>query len=265
MEGERLSVKADQRSRRLPPLEAWKQPDKWIDIRTGLVKSDAPKLVLDTDDRGFLRPDEVVNTVNDVFFWKDYDWPYELGDPETQPDDHHFYYDAAEYAPSAHGGYAIPARFRELPTQIGRMPRQFHNTIHDLTVKPNMPDMEHMEQYYRSYLIAQQAFKRLYVTAKLTANASQIFPVRRKTVALSNLLTKHQDDEIGEAYMRELFDRHFRSYSRAIEQVQSVPNPDLIFPDVEALQKVRLQRVVKKLGHIIMREHINFVPILRAA
>lgn len=265
MESGRVSVKADQRSRRLPPLEAWKQPDKWIDVRTGLVKPDAPKLILDTDDRGFLRPDQVVQTVNEVFFWKDYDWPYQMGDPETQPDDHHFYYDEAEYSPGAHSGSYVPMRFRELPTQIGRMPRQFHNTIHDLTAKPEMPELEHMEHYYRSYLIAQQAFKRLYITAKRTAGASQIFPVRRRTIADGNIEPKHHDDEIGEAYMRELFDKHFRSYSRAIEHVRSISDPELIFPDVDSLQKVRLQKVVKKLGQVVTREYINFVPTLRAA
>jgi len=252
-------------SRRLPPLEAWKRPDKWIDISTGLARRDAPRLVFSTDDRGFVRPDEIVDTVNDMLFWNDYDWPYVPGDFETEPDDHHFYFYESEYSPEANDGSFIPKRFRELPTLIGRMPRQFHNTLHDFTVRPEKPDYEDMEDYVRSYYIAYNAFKRLFETAKKTATATQNFSLRRQTVASGNIELRTESDEVGEAFLRTFFDKHFSSYSDAIEIFKTIPHKDIIYTDHESLEKARIQRTVKKLGKVVTREYINFTPVLRAA
>jgi len=252
-------------SRRLPPLEAWKKPDKWIDLSTGLARRDAPRLVFSTDDRGFVRPDEIVDNVNDMLFWNDYDWPYVPGDSESEPDDHHFYFYANEYSPELHNGSYIPKRFRELPTQIGRMPRQFHNTIHDFTARPEMPDFQDMEDYVRSYYIAYNAFKRLFETAKKTATATQNFTMRRRTVAGGHVSLETENDEVGEAFLRTFFDKHFSSYSDAIEIFKSIPNKDIIYTNHESLEKARIQRTVKKLGKVVTREYINFTPVLRAA
>jgi hypothetical protein len=99
-------------SRRLPPPDAWKRPDKWLDLSTGLVRRDAPRLVLPSDDRGMLRPDEVVEVINEMYFWGDYDWPYEPSDAETKPDAHHFYHYKRWYSADENGGSDTAADIR---------------------------------------------------------------------------------------------------------------------------------------------------------
>jgi hypothetical protein len=248
-------------SRRLPPSEAWRSPDKWIDTKTGLVRPDASTLILPTDDRGFLRPDQVVGIVNEVFFWDDYDWPFTPGDKETEPDDHHFYYDAQEYEPKNNEGSITARLFRNLPPVIGRMPRQFHNTIHDLTTKPEIPDREDMEAYYQSYRLAERAFKRLFLSATKTSIAARQFSQRRSSIASGLIQTN--DDEIGEAILRSFFDKHFVSYSEAIQTFRTVPDKHIIDPNFHLIERSNRQVQVKILGKVVSRKHINFISTLR--
>ena len=253
------------RSRRLPPLEAWKEPDKWIDLSTGLAKPYSSKLIFDTDDRGFLNPDQVVEQVEERFFWKDYDWPYTVGDQETEPDDHHFYYYESDYSPEHHNGSRVPNRFRELPTVIGTMPRQFHNTIHDFTNPPEMPDMEAMAEYYKSYALARQAFLNLIESAKNTSQASQMFAQRQRTLASGKVEPRVHDDIVAQEFMREFFSKHFTAYSRSVEQVMMLSQSLLIVPHVEEIPHYKPHMVVRKLGKYVARNTINYTPVLRAA
>ena len=252
-------------SRRLPPLEAWKKPDKWIDLSTGLAKPDVSKLVFDTDDRGFLNTDQAVEQVEDMFFWKDYDWPFIQDDPETAPDDHHFYYFRSEYLPQNNDGNIIPIRFREIPTVIGTMPRQFHNTIHDFTKKPNMPDMEHMEQYYRSYILAYRAFKNLIESAKNTTKASQMFTRRQQDLQNGGIELPEAGNAVAQEIMRDFFAKHFKAYSRSIDEVMSLDQRSLVVPDIEDISQYKPHVAVKKLGKYIARNTINYTTTLRGA
>ena len=253
------------RSRRLPPLEAWKKPDKWLDISTGLPKPFISKLVLETDERGFLNPDQVVEHVEDVFFWKDYDWPYSQNDPETAPDDHHFYHTEAEYSPAQNDGNVIPSRFRELPTVVGRMPRQFHNAIHDFTTKPEMPELDAMGDYYKSYLLAHRAFKNLIASAKNTSQASHMFTQRQKALEDGRVLPSDPDDIVVKEMMKDFFSKHFAAYSRSVDHLMLLPERSLIVPDIEEIHQHKPHIVIKKVGKYMLRNSINYTPILRAA
>jgi len=253
------------RSRRLPPLEAWKKPDKWMDVSTGLSKPFISKFVLPTDERGFLNPDEVVDFVEDTFFWKDYDWPYDQNDPETAPDDHHFYHTEAEYSPAQNGGNFIPSRFRELPTVVGRMPRQFHNVIHDFTTKPEMPDGEAMQEYYRSYLLAHRAFKNLIASAKNTSQASHMFTQRQRALEDGRVLPSDPEDIVVKEMMKDFFSKHFAAYSRSVDHLMLLPERSLIVPDIEEIHQHKPHIVIKKVGKYMLRNSINYTPILRAA
>lgn len=253
------------RSRRLPPLEAWKKPDKWIDFSTGLPKQSISKFVLPTDDRGFLNPDEVVEYVEDKFFWKDYDWPYSHEDPETAPDDHHFYHTEAEYSPLQNNGNLVPSRFRELPTVVGRMPRQFHNVIHDFTTKPEMPEMDAMQDYYRSYLLAYRAFKNLIESAKNTSQASHMFTQRQRDVNDGKVMPSDPDDAVAKEIMRDFFIKHFDAYSRSVDHLMLLPERSLIVPDSTGIRQNKPHIIVKKMGKYMVRNSINYTAILRAA
>jgi hypothetical protein len=253
------------RSRRLPPLEAWKRPDKWMDVSTGLAKLDVPKLVFATDDRGFINPDEVVEQVEDMFFWKDYNWPFNVSDPETAPDDHHFYYTEAEYSPQQNSGSDIPSGFRELPTVIGRMPRQFHNVFHDLTVKPRMPDIEAMEEYHASYKLAHRAFKNLITSAKKTSQASHMFTLRQRALYEGKVMPSDPDDVVVKEMMRDFFSKHFAAYSRSIDEVMTLPERMLILPNMDGMHQHKPHLVMKKIGKFIVQNSINYTPVLRAS
>jgi len=263
MEGRRVSEQ--EYSRRLPPPEAWRRPGQWLDLSTGLVKSDAPRLVLPTDDRGLVRPDEVVELVNDAFFFSDYDWPFTPGDQETAPDDHHFYYTARSYGPELHGGNTTPQRFRELPTHIGWMPRQFHNAIHDLTVKPKMPSMEVMEGYCDSYQLANAAFRRLIDAARRTTRASTEIGKRRRSIEMGQIIPSSPQDEVAQEFLQSFFAKHFEAYSQSVDVWRTLPLEDRATLEVPEMNHYKPHLVVKRLGRIATRPHINFVPVLRAA
>jgi len=253
------------RSPALPPLEAWKRPDKWINVRTGKAKPFRSKFVLPTDDRGFLNPDQVVDYVDDMLFWKDYDWPFSRNDPQTAPDDHHFYHTEADYSLSRNNGNPIPSLFRELPTVVGRMPRQFHNAIHDFTAKPEMPDMDAMEEYYNSYHLAHQAFKNLIVSATMTTQASRMFTEHQLAVSNRDDVLIDADDIVAQEMMKDFFSKHFAEYSRSVDLVMSLPQRSLIVPDSEKLHQYKPHVVIKKVGKYMLQKSINYTPILRAA
>lgn len=253
------------RSRRLPPLEAWKQPDKWVDVQTGLPKQFISKLVLETDDRGFIDPDQVVEHVEDVFFWKDYTWPFESDDLETAPDDHHFYHTSYEYSPRMNNGSKVPKQFRELPTVIGRMPRQFHNVIHDFTRKPDMPDEDAMAEYVKSYLLAHAAFKNLIMTAKNTTKASQMFSLRQKAVMSGTVVPTDTNDIVAQEMMKDFFSKHFNAYSRSIDRFLITPENTLVVPDIALSKAEKPHLLLKKLGKYAARNSINYTPLLKAS
>lgn len=253
------------RSRRLPPPEAWKDPSRWINVSTGLVKPGIEKIVLPTDDRTLLRPDQVVEIVNDQFFWPDYDWPYDAQDPETAPDDHHFYFTAASYHPRLHGDSLVPRRFRELPTHVGWMPRQFHNAIHDLTATPAVPEIDVMEDHYQAYLLAYQSFKRLIDAARKTSRVSAEIGQRHRAITRGHVIPSQGEDIVAEEFYRSFFARHFEEYSRTVEDWQSLPPSDRALLGLPELTRYKPHDVVRKLGGAASRRHLNFVTVLKAA
>ena len=263
---EGLEMPQIQLSRRLPAAEAWREPEKWLDEKTGLPKVGIKKFQLPTDDRGFVMPDRAILEVKKLFH-PEFKWPFKAGDGELKPDDHHFHYEAEKYRPENNGGSPIPNRFRELPTMIGTIPRQFHNVIHDFTLEPEMPPIEEMQRYIENYLVSQRIFKQLYLTARNTMLASGEFDLRRNDVFLHPERIGGRDfDEIGEAYLSTQFRRHFGDYRRALEKyLIALDEQKIIIPlAVDLLEKPQVQprHVVRLLGRIVNRKTINFTPLV---
>lgn len=249
-------------SRRLPPPEAWKQPDKWMDLTTGLALPNAPRLLLDTDDRGFVIPDRAMEMVLDMLFWSDYEWEYDPNDSELMFDDHHFEHSKYKFSAEANGGNRTAEIFRENTTLIGRMPRPLHNVFHDYTVDPDVPDIDSMDEYNKSYRLAKSIFKRLQDAAKNTIEAQQLFEQRRRTVALGSVGLKKEMDETGEAFMREFFNKHFKAYASAVESLKLLDQNDLSFPTFPELARAKPHQVVRKIGGLVSRKSINYAPML---
>jgi hypothetical protein len=258
----RAMTSESQPSRRLPPPEAWRQPDKYIDLSTGLALGGIKKIQLQTDDRKFVMPDVAVKEINETFFWPDYDWPFNPHDPCTCPDDHHFHYTKRDYQPHRNHGSLIPLKFRELPTMIGRMPRQFHNTIHDFTYKPLMPKHKHMAEYNQSYHLAYMAFQRLYRTASRTVKARQQFNARRRSVQDGFIIPQDPSDTIAEDIMKSDFVRSFTSYSEALDLYEALSNKELVYPDYHEMRANKPDHVVRTIGKLVNRQHINYTPLI---
>lgn len=254
-----------QSTRRLPPAEAWNEPEKWIDTETGLALPGVKKIILPTDDRRFVKTDAAVEYVLDTLFKTGYEWNFDYDDPETRPDEHHFYYERADYSSRANNGSLVPYKFRRLPTLIGRMPRQLHNAFHDLTVRPEIPEIEAMQNYIDAYALAYNAFKNLFDTAKITVEAMKMFPQRRQDVALGRVIPKTEDDYIGEEYMRSFFKEHFSAYSDAVDAFIATENKDIIYPDYSSIEKAKPHQVVSKLGRVVSRTCIDYVTAVKRA
>lgn len=255
----------NQYSRRLPPPEAWKKPDRYVDLSTGLALPYRSQLVLPVDDRGFVKIDAAIEEVKDHFFWNDYDWPYTPGDPETAPDEHHFYYDEADYSPATNGGSYVPLKFRTQPTHIGSMPRQFHNMLHDFTARPEKPEIEEMAQNVDAYKLALQALRKLYESAKETVAIERRFASRRQSLQNGTIKPHSSDDQIGQDFLRSAFAVHFRSYSDAVDIFRRTDAKELVHGSVASIEVARRKHVATHLGKFISRQHINCTPLIRGA
>ncbi|MDB5179550.1 MAG: hypothetical protein JWN12_182 [Candidatus Saccharibacteria bacterium] len=252
---ERARVDDTAHSRRLPPLEAWKDPEQWLDLQTGLQKSHIDLIEVPYKD-GLVNIDAFVQTVSTTLFKPDYEWQFNPRDVQTRPDDHHFYFTKNEYNPLFHDGDETPQQFRELPVNLGRVPRQFHNAIHDFAEKPVMPNADLMHDYIQSYHLAHTAFKNLYISAKLTLDAMGLFPARRETVARRLLIPKYEDDAIGEEILRLQFKKHFSNYERAVEQYLETEGKEIVYKEHETLKVTRPQIVVRKVGAVVSRRSV---------
>lgn len=242
-------------SRRLPPIEAWKDPEQWLDFSTGLSKKGVDLIPVDYK-AGLVDIDTFVSTVASTLFRSDYEWQFNPKDIQTRPDDHHFYFTKNEYDPRFHNGDDRPQQFRELPVNLGRVPRQFHNALHDFTEKPLMPDDELMHDYIQTYHLAHTAFKNLYVSAKLTLDAMGLFPVRRETVARKLIVPKYDDDAIGEEILRRRFKKHFAHYERAVDHYLETEGKEIVYKEHETLKVTRPQVVVRKIGSVVNRRSV---------
>jgi hypothetical protein len=243
-------------SRRLPPINAWNDPEKWLDLNTGLVKKGIELIPVEYKD-GFVDIDTFVTNISSTLFKPGYEWRYAPGDVQSRPDDHHFYFTKNEYDPLLHEGDDTPQLFRDLPVNLGRVPRQFHNAVHDLTEKPNMPEYAAMHDYLQAYQLAHSAFRNLYITAKLTLDAMGRFPVRRDTVAKRLLIPKHHDDEIGEDILRQRFKKHFSNYERAVDQYLGTEGKEIVYKQHETLKVTRPSVVVRKIGSVVSRRAVT--------
>jgi len=246
----------DQRSPSLPPLEAWKDPEAWLDLKTGLPKQGRTLLEVPTDSRDFIKIDELTALVKTTLFKDEFEWKHDPANRETRSDDHHFYFTAEEYGLVANNGNAIPRTFRELSPNIGRMPRQFHNAIHAFTEKPAMPSMDNMYDYIRSYQLAHAAFKRLYLTANETVTVMGSFAQRRRSVAQGLVKPKDELDSIGEEILKSTFRRHFSRYSDAVEQFKETEGKEIVYKEHEALKVTRPTLVARKMGAIVNRKAV---------
>ncbi|HRQ86825.1 MAG TPA: hypothetical protein PLY16_01815 [Candidatus Saccharibacteria bacterium] len=241
-----------------PPPNAWKEPEKWLDLKTGLAKPGIELLPVPVDDRGLIDADKLVRLTHSELFVDDYEWPFHPSDVRTRPDDHHLYHAAARYQPDKFDGREEPMLFRELPIHIIRSPRQNHNVWHRFFEEPAMPDFEVMQHRLRSYELAQAAFRNLYISAAITLRMYALTKLRKDNVKNLVALPRSIDDMISEDFIRSNFGAHFDVYSRAIEEFESTENKDIVYRWHENINPRRPRHVVKALGRIVTRQALVF-------
>jgi len=249
---ERADHDEDQHAQGMPPFEAWKDPGAWLTL-DGRVKPGIDKFQVPTVD-GFIDIDALMQRVLVELFHPEYQWLFDKNDVRTRPDNHHFYYDEEMYRPEHHNGNKIPYQFRNLPVLVGRMPRLFHNVLHAVVERPEMPEMDAMEEYVDAYLVAHAAFKRLFLTAKQTVSASQMFAVRRSAVEQKVVIPRTEDDADVERYLMEFFRKHFSSYSDAIDAFNETKGKEIVYQEYQNVKVTRPRVVVQKLGHVVSRK-----------
>lgn len=243
------------RSRHFPPLEAWKEPEQWLNLDTGLAKRGIDLIPVEYKD-GLVDIDAFVSTISTTLFKPGYEWQFNPRDAQTRTDDHHFYFTRHDYDPRSHDGDDRPQQFRELPVNLGRVPRQFHNALHTFAEKPVMPDEALMHDFIYSYNLAHTAFKNLYISARLTLDAMGQFPTRRQMVANKLLIPKYDDDAIGEAILRRRFKKHFSNYERVVEQYMETEGKEIVYKEYETVKVTRPQVVVRKIGAVVNRRSV---------
>lgn len=201
----------------LPPLDAWK-------VNPNKVK----KFYAPTDDRGFVLPHATIEAVLDLFH-EDYRWPVDWSKAAPQvlrPDDHHFHWIAEWYERSHFKGKnsSVPRHFRELPSNRGIIPRQFHNVLHEVTLPPMMPKIGHMDHYLRSFAIARQLFD----SAQKALMAESLFMGTSEEYKLEEYLKKYES--------------HFKSYNKDTIKALGIRALDVIGVgnvNLESVEEVR--------------------------
>lgn len=253
----RLDTPRDVQPLHLPPASAWKDPERWLgDINSR--NQPRKKLDVPVDDRGFVKPDETIEMVKELFV-SSYEWVRDPTNPETRLDDHHFYFDEEDYKAIHHNGSTIPMRFREQAPNIGTMQRNLHNAIHHTTNKPAIPEIDAMDEYNIRYLIAKQAFSNLHEAATNTLQAQHFRWARRQDIKRNPWrLGERDEDLVGEQYNESQFKRHFSAYLDALEKFQKIDNKDIIVPG----KKIKLERAtphqILRIGKIVARQAVNY-------
>ena len=217
----------------LPPREAWRvNPDT-------LQRFYPP-----SDDRGFVLPDATIETVL-ALFDDDYEWPVDWSRHAhriLRPDDHHFHWVGAWYDREHYRDRGklsgVPMKFRNLPTNRGIIPRQFHNVIHEVTVPPTVPKFEHMEEYTIAFEVAKSLFK----SARNAIMASERFMETDEEDVLEKLLHRYE--------------HRFRDYRATSQKAMGVKVGELLRIEADLESPHELYR---ELGTYALRTPPNYV------
>ena len=223
----------------LPPHDAWKvNPDT-------LKKFYAP-----TDDRGFVLPDATVEEVRSLFE-EDYEWPIDPHQQQTRPNVHHFHWIADRYRSHHYQGRSMPARFRELPSVKGVLPRQFHNVIHEVTLPPAMPKYKDMARHVSAYTIARW----LLDSAERTVEAHAKF----RTVDL----IADPEDTIANEILISAFDRQFRGYRMNIERLMGAAGLEYLRLDDPKFHRRKPHEITERLATVVPLRERNYLADFR--
>ena len=73
------------------------------------------------------------------------------------------------------------------------------------------------------------------------------------------------EDLVAKEMLKDFFSKHFEAYSRSVSRLMLLPERSLIVPDIDNLHQQKPHIMIKKMGKYMLRDSINYIPILRAA
>jgi hypothetical protein len=246
-------------SRRLPPPEAWRQPDKWLDLSTGLMRPSKKYQTHPTDSKGLVDIPDVIAELKEMF-WSDYEWKIDQNDQQLKPDNHHTYFTKADYQPVNNDDSLIPYLFREQQSNLARIPRQIHNAWHDRFDKPQKPSQKVMFDYIEDHVVAREALLNLVRAAQHTTELYGTFPLRRGDIARHpERINYREHDTIAEEYLRTKFSARFSYYRSALDEFIAIPQRETAYPDLVEIDS-RPKVVATRLGAFVTRRATNYLP-----
>jgi hypothetical protein len=201
--GERIS--------NLPPAEFW------------LIDPEKKKIKTPTDSRGLVIVDELIESVK-AYVDPTYKW-------HLRPDVHHLYWPRETYrlVDGVTDGHTPAMRFRDVCANKIYIPRDFHETIHRVTMPPAVPDAEVMLPYIDGWRIARGVFK-------IVQDVVQTERLSRRRVRLNSEGRRQLTaDEVqaGIKITEEIIARRGKGIERHLGELVLVPeefrpiNPDL--------------------------------------
>lgn len=256
--GEVWHVSNQPLSRRLPPPEAWRQPDKWLDPHTGLLlKPMRQRLVHPIDENGLILP-EIAITELKSYLWDDFVPEIDQTDPELKVDGHHLYHSRSDYLPENNDGSLIPWAFRRLRSNLLENQRQIHNMWHDMYTKPMKPREEVMGELVDADRLATKALIKATRVAHDTAALLPHFARRRNDIARHpERIGNREYDDIGEEYLRNKFSARYSHLQETLIQLEELPHVTRVYPDMEIIRK-RPALIAGKLGPLAARRALDY-------
>lgn len=246
-------------SRRLPPIDAWREPDKWLNLSTGLVKKEMRNsLLYPADSRGLAQPDAALAEFHSLL-WDDYTPTIDQSDPELKCDNHHLYYPRADYKPENNNDSLIPYFFREQSSNLIEIHRPDHNGWHDVFKPLSIPSQQVMTEVLEDNYNSRQIIKLAIHVAQHTVQFQSQFEARRNDILQNpDRIGDRAYDEIGEEFLRRKFDARHARLKDLMLQLEDMPYLKLFYPDTSVLRK-RPAVVAAKLGKVVTRRSVDYV------
>ena len=251
----------------LPPREAWKNPDKWLQP----LRPDQ-KLNLPLDDRGFVKTDNAIDMVMDLFK-PTYKFEYDPDNFETRDDVHHFYGTYRMYVTAREELIAagnphdfVPMQFRNNPNNMGLIHRHLHNTFHLKSNLVPMPEIEPMAEYLERFRIGKQILNKTVKAAEETIKWDKHRMQRRLSVtARPEVINNAEIDAYGEMVLNDLYNRHFGSMVRAIDELRSIGSQEIMMPNGPLVIDSPDPHKIIAIGKAASRNAINYTEQIRAS
>jgi hypothetical protein len=198
---------------------------------------------------------------------------YDPDNHETRDDIHHFYgtyrmyvMEVAELTAAGNPNATIPIQFRNLPTNLGHMQRQIHNTFHLKTNLVPMPELDPMVEYARNFRIGKQILNKMIKAAEETIEWSERRISRRNNILQKPEIINFSDiDTYGERILNDMHNRHFGSMVNAINELRAHDSNNVVVLHDALRTEQPDPHHVLRIGKTASRSAINYAPQIRAS